>query len=59
MNRREFFAATSAAALLAADRSPLRAEVAKPLTVALVGSGWYGMVNLRNLILLTARQPRR
>ena len=53
LNRREFFAASSAATLLAADRSPLRAEVATPLTVALIGSGWYGMVNLRNLLLVT------
>ena len=53
LSRREFFAASSAAALLAADRSPLRAEVDKPLTVALLGSGWYGMVNLRNLIAVT------
>jgi predicted dehydrogenase len=54
MHRRHFLASSSAAALaLAADRSPVRAEVGRPLRVGLVGCGWYGMVNLRNLLTAT------
>ena len=52
MNRRHFLAA-SAATLAAADRNPVRAEIDKPLKVGLIGCGWYGMVNLRNLLLVT------
>jgi len=52
MDRRHFLA-SSAALALAAERSPLRAEVAGPLRVGLVGCGWYGMVNLRNLLVAT------
>ncbi len=54
MNRRHFLSASAASGLLlAADRSPLRAEVDTPLKVGLIGCGWYGMVNLRNLLLVT------
>jgi predicted dehydrogenase len=54
MNRRHFLSSSSVAALaLAAERSPLKAEVDKPLKVALIGCGWYGMVNLRNLLITT------
>ena len=54
MQRRQFLSTTSASALyLAAERSPVRAETDGPLRVALIGCGWYGMVNLRNLIMLT------
>ena len=54
MDRRHFFATSSAAALaLAAERSPVRAEVGDTLRVGLVGCGWYGMVNLRNLLIAT------
>jgi len=54
MDRRHFFGAASAATLAAAaDRSPVRADVTKLLRVGLIGSGWYGRVNLRNLLIAT------
>ena len=52
MDRRHFLA-SSAALALAAERSPVRAEVGGPLRVGLVGCGWYGTVNLRNLLIAT------
>ncbi|MGL6072974.1 MAG: Gfo/Idh/MocA family protein [Fimbriiglobus sp.] len=54
MNRRHFLAASSLTAIaLAAEASPLKAEVPKALRVGLIGCGWYGMVNLRNLLMTT------
>ncbi len=54
MRRRQFLSASAASTfLLAVDRSPVRAEVDKPLKVGLIGCGWYGMVNLRNLLMVT------
>ena len=52
MDRRHFLA-SSAALALAAERSPVRAEVGAALRVGLVGCGWYGTVNLRNLLIAT------
>jgi predicted dehydrogenase len=49
MDRREFLAFAAAAAA-----SPIRATVETPLRVGLIGSGWYGMVNARNLLFATA-----
>jgi predicted dehydrogenase len=52
MDRRTFLASSTASVVTAAA-SPLRgAEAGKPLRVALVGCGWFGMVDLRHLLEL-------
>lgn len=54
MNRRTFLASSALTALAAtAEASPAKADGVGKLRVGLIGCGWYGMVNLRNLLVVT------
>src|SRR3954447_10107864 len=49
-SRRTFLQTTATAALAAAFAPHVRAEDAPPLRVGLIGTGWYGKVDLLRLI---------
>src|SRR6187399_379691 len=50
MNRRDFFAASSAAGLALSQFDAFAAFADKPLRVGLIGTGWYGKCDLFRLI---------
>src|SRR5882724_3601361 len=57
MNRRAFLQASAASALTLASFNPLRAGArlglaasGKPMKAAVLGTGWFGMVNCRRML---------